>query len=106
MRDADLGYTDPQGARSSARARDYLGRVRGVVSDAGRVVVTSGCCQGPRWCARRSRPWARGGSRSRTLATTRPGRPRGAGLKLVPVPVDADGLRVDALERTRPRRCC
>ena len=47
MRDADFGYTDPHGTEVLRLAlRDYLGRVRGVVTDADRVIVTSGYCQG------------------------------------------------------------
>ena len=47
MRDADFGYTDLHGSEVLRLAlRDYLGRVRGVVADASRVVITSGWCQG------------------------------------------------------------
>ena len=45
--DADLGYGDPRGVitlRSALAA--YLGRVRGVVADPDRVIVTSGYTQG------------------------------------------------------------
>jgi GntR family transcriptional regulator / MocR family aminotransferase len=45
--DADLGYGDPRGVEELRSAlADYLGRVRGVVADPARVVVTSGYSQG------------------------------------------------------------
>ena len=47
MTDADLGYGDPRGVDAlRAALADYLGRVRGVVADPERVVVTSGYSQG------------------------------------------------------------
>ena len=75
MRDADFGYTDPHGSEVLRLAlRDYLGRVRGVVADAGRVVVTSGWCQGRTLRVPRAGvDGERGGSRSRTPATTKSG---------------------------------
>jgi GntR family transcriptional regulator/MocR family aminotransferase len=102
MRDADFGYTDPHGTEVLRLAlRDYLGRVRGVVSDAERVVVTSGYGQGRTLVLRAMA--AMGAKRVgiedpcheevRTSAA-------GAGLELVPVPVDGEGIQVDALDRT------
>ena len=102
MRDAELGYTDPHGAEVLRLAlRDYLGRVRGVVADANRVVVTSGWVQGrvllchalASMGARRIAIEDPSHNEVRLSAAT-------AGLGLVPVPVDAEGLRADALERT------
>jgi GntR family transcriptional regulator / MocR family aminotransferase len=102
MRDADLGYTDPQGTEVLRLAlRDYLGRVRGVVTDAERVVITSGYCQGRSLVCR-----ALAASGIRRIAVEDPCHDEvrvsaaGAGLELVPVPVDDEGIRVDALERT------
>ena len=102
MRDADFGYTDPHGSEVLRLAlRDYLGRVRGVVADADRVVVTSGWCQGRTLVCR-----ALAAMGSRRIAIEDPSPQRGpvagagAGLELVPVPVDGEGIRVDALERT------
>ena len=47
MTDADLGYGDPRGVEAlRAALADYLGRVRGVVAEPERVVVTSGYTQG------------------------------------------------------------
>ena len=49
MTDAELGYGDPRGAEPLRRAlAEYLGRVRGVVADPGRIVVTHGYSQGAR----------------------------------------------------------
>ena len=71
MTDAELGYGDPCGvdALRSALA-DYLGRVRGVVAEPARVVVTSGYSQALRLrLPRARRRAARAASRSRTRAT-------------------------------------
>jgi GntR family transcriptional regulator/MocR family aminotransferase len=102
MRDADLDYTDPHGSEVLRLAlRDYLGRVRGVVADAGRVVVTSGWWQG--WTLLCHALATLG---ARRVAIEDPSQQEvrlsaaSAGLELVPVPVDGEGLRVDVLERT------
>jgi GntR family transcriptional regulator / MocR family aminotransferase len=103
MRDADLGYTDPQGTEVLRLAlRDYLGRVRGVVSDAGRVVITSGYCQGRSLVCRALLALG-----ARRVAVEDPCHDEvrnsvvGAGLTLVPVPVDADGMRVEGLDEAK-----
>jgi GntR family transcriptional regulator/MocR family aminotransferase len=102
MRDTDFGYTDPHGTVVLRLAlRDYLGRVRGVVTDADRVIVTSGYCQGRTLVCR-----ALAAMGTRRVAVENPchdevrSSAAGAGLELVPVPVDGEGIRVDALERT------
>jgi GntR family transcriptional regulator/MocR family aminotransferase len=102
MRDADLGYTDPHGTEVLRLAlRDYLGRVRGVVTDAERVVITSGYCQGRSLVCR-----ALVSLGARRIAVEDPCHDEvrnsvvGAGLTLVPMPVDADGMRVDLLADT------
>ena len=102
MRDADFGYTDPHGTEVLRLAlRDYLGRVRGVVTDAERVVVTSGYSQGRSLVCR-----ALAASGIKRIAVEDPCHDEvrvsaaGAGLELVPVPVDDEGIRVDALERS------
>jgi GntR family transcriptional regulator / MocR family aminotransferase len=103
MRDADLGYTDPQGTEVLRLAlRDYLGRVRGVVSDAGRVVITSGYCQGRSLVC--GALLALG---ARRVAVEDPCHEEvrnsvvGAGLTLVPMPVDADGMQVEGLDEAK-----
>ena len=102
MQDGDFGYTDAQGSEVLRLAlRDYLGRVRGVVADANRVVVTSGWCQGRTLLCHAL--VAMGATR---VAVEDPCHDEvrvstaSAGLELVPIPVDGEGLRVDVLERT------
>jgi GntR family transcriptional regulator / MocR family aminotransferase len=100
--DADLGYGDPRGADVLRDAlADHLGRTRGVVADTGRVVVTCGFQQGLDLVCRVL--VARGAKRmafedpsfseQREIAAR-------AGLEPVGVPVDGEGLRVDALAAT------
>jgi GntR family transcriptional regulator / MocR family aminotransferase len=101
--DERLAYPDPAGTpelRETLAA--YLGRVRGVRADSGHVVVTNGLRQGIDllWGA-----LAAGGARR--LAVEDPGwgglrdTARAAGLRVVPVSVDRDGLVVDCLEKHR-----
>jgi GntR family transcriptional regulator/MocR family aminotransferase len=104
MRDADFGYTDPQGCPSLREAlAEYLGRVRGVVADSANVIVTSGFCQGRIFLCR-----ALAAAGARRVAVEDPSLREvqdavtAAGLDLVPIPVDDDGMRIDALERAAP----
>ena len=99
--DADLGYGDPRGVETLREAlAGYLGRVRGVVGDVETVVVTTGYTQGLAIVCR-----ALAASGARRIGLESPADPeygmiaRRAGLEPVPVPVDGDGIRVDALER-------
>jgi GntR family transcriptional regulator/MocR family aminotransferase len=104
MTDAELGYGDPRGATVlRAALTDYLGRVRGVVVEPERVVVTSGYAQG---LALICRVLAAGGATrigmedpsnldDQAIVT-------GAGLEAVPIGVDAEGMRVDELARAAP----
>jgi GntR family transcriptional regulator/MocR family aminotransferase len=101
MTDADFGYGDPRGVEALRSAlAEYLGRVRGVAADPAKVVVTSGYSQGQGIVCR---ALAAGGA-SR-IAFENPSHPEqrhiaaGAGLEIVPVTVDAAGIRVDELER-------
>ena len=94
MTDAELGYGDPCGVPALRTAlADYLGRVRGVVADADRVVITSGYSQGLSLVCR---VLAERGARR--IALEHPCDPEyhvivaRAGLEPVPVPVDDDGL--------------
>ena len=79
---------------------DYLGRVRGVVADRGRIVVTNGYLQGLGLICR---ALAAGGARR--IACEDPSSAEEgqiaarAGLEAVRVPVDGLGLRVDVLAR-------
>jgi GntR family transcriptional regulator / MocR family aminotransferase len=94
-----LGYADPAGTHElrTALAR-YVGRARGVAAEGERVLVTSGMTQGIALACRVLR--ARG---ARRIAVEDPGFfvHRGVaahcGLQPIPVPVDARGLRTDAL---------
>jgi GntR family transcriptional regulator/MocR family aminotransferase len=97
--DARLGYPDARGALELREAlAAYLGRARGVVADADRVLVTGGTRQalGVLWRALCERG-------ARRVAVEDPGwAPQlqtalDAGLEAVPVPVDGDGLQVERL---------
>lgn len=99
-------YLDPDGDAVLREAiAAYLGRARGVVCGAGDVVVTSGSQHALELVIRAT---IRVGDRA---AMEDPGYPRaraallGVGADLVPVPVDAEGLRVDLLPggRRAPR---
>ncbi len=99
--DADLGYGDVIGVeRLRTVLADYLGRVRGVVADPGRVVVTSGYSQGFGIVCH-----ALAGLGAKRIAIEDPSGPEErliaarAGLEPVPVAVDEHGMRVEELER-------
>jgi GntR family transcriptional regulator / MocR family aminotransferase len=101
MSDYELAYGDPRGVDGlRAALADYLGRVRGVVADPGRIVITSGYSQGLGVVCQTLR--AAGAKR---IAFEDPCFPEQreiaarAGLEPVAVPVDGDGLRIDALAR-------
>ena len=103
MPDADLQYGDPAGVEALRSAlADYLGRVRGVVADPARVVVTTGYTQS---LALACHALAAGGAQR--IALEDPANPeqheiaRRAGLEPVPIAVDDDGLSVEALARAR-----
>ena len=102
LTDAELQYGDPTGDEILKRGlADYLGRVRGVVADPDRVVVTNGFGQSVNLlCAMLK---ARGATR---IALEDPSNPENreivvrSGLEPVMVPVDDQGLRVDGAART------
>jgi GntR family transcriptional regulator/MocR family aminotransferase len=98
----DLGYGDQLGVEQlRSGLAEYLGRVRGVVADPARVVVTCGYTQGLGILCRTLA--ARG---ARRIALEDPSNPedlviaRRAGLEPVPVVVDGAGMRVDELARS------
>jgi GntR family transcriptional regulator/MocR family aminotransferase len=101
LTDAELQYGDPTGEEVLKRElADYLGRVRGVVADPDRVVVTNGFGQSVNLlCAVLK---ARGATR---VALEVPGNPENreivlrSGLEPVLVPVDDHGLCVSELMR-------
>ncbi len=99
--DERLAYPDPAGAPElRATLAAYLGRVRGVRADPAQIVVTNGLRQGIEllWST-----LAAGGVRR--VAVEDPGwqgiheTARAAGLELVPLPVDGDGLILECLEQ-------
>jgi GntR family transcriptional regulator/MocR family aminotransferase len=99
--DPDLLYGDPRGVEALRCAlAEYLGRVRGVVADPAQVVVTCGYSQGQGIVCRVLA--ARGVKR---IAFENPSHPEQrrvaaeAGLEIVPVAVDQDGVRIEDLER-------
>ena len=98
MRAAPPGYGDPTGADDlRAALAHWIGRTRGVVTSAEEVVVTSGALHGMDLVTR-----AMVGPGD-VVAVEEPGYPpavellRSHGLAVVGVPVDADGLVVDAI---------
>jgi GntR family transcriptional regulator / MocR family aminotransferase len=95
-----VGYPDPRGVPALRLAlADYLGRVRGVAADPEQVVICTGFAQALSLLCRLLAQ--RGVER---IALEDPGWHthrlivEQAGLEVVPIPVDAEGLRVDVLE--------
>jgi len=97
-----VGYPDPRGVPALRQSlADYLGRVRGVAAEPEQLLVCGGFSQAfsilCRWLAERG---------VERVALEDPGwhqhrlAVEAAGLEVVPIPVDAEGLRVDALEQT------
>jgi GntR family transcriptional regulator / MocR family aminotransferase len=100
LTDAELGYGDPAGDPPLREAlADYLGRVRGVVADPARIVVTNGYGQAQNLVCQ-----ALAGQGARRIALEDPCNPEQhaialrAGLLPVKVAVDEHGLRVDELD--------
>jgi len=95
-----LGYADPAGVPElRATLAAYLGRVRGMDTDPNRTVVTGGVRQGATLL------WGvLAAAGARRVAVERPGwrgirdTAAAAGLAVVPVPVDGDGLVVEHLD--------
>jgi GntR family transcriptional regulator/MocR family aminotransferase len=98
-----FGYLSGRGAPELHEAiADYLNRVRGTSADPGDIVICNGYAQG---VALLIQVLARSGARR--LAVEDPSADddarvvaAAAGLEVVGVPVDRDGVRVDALDRT------
>jgi GntR family transcriptional regulator/MocR family aminotransferase len=99
--DERLAYPDPAGAPElRATLAAYLGRVRGVRADPAQIVVTNGLRQGVELL------WSTlAAAGVRRVAVEDPGwqgihqTAMAAGLELVPLPVDRDGLIVEHLEQ-------
>ncbi|MFP3968382.1 PLP-dependent aminotransferase family protein [Actinomadura fulvescens] len=101
----DLGYPDPGGAPLlRAELAGYLGRVRAAHTDPEQVVIMNGVAHGLSAVVRMLV-----GDGHRELAVEDPTSSRqipmldATGVRLVPVPVDAEGVDVAALARTRAR---
>jgi len=98
-----LGYSDGRGLVELREAlAAYMNRVRGTAADPERIVISSGYSQGLALVSKVLR--ARG---ARRMAMEEPSYEgaretvRAAGLQIVPVSVDEDGLRFDELEQTQ-----
>ncbi|WP_238547306.1 PLP-dependent aminotransferase family protein [Actinoplanes friuliensis] len=99
---ADLGYGDPRGnPQLRAGLASWLGRTRGVQASADDLIVTSGVAQALALLSQTLRSHG-----VTDVAVEDPGS-RGTrdelahwGLRPVPVPVDDQGVRVDALDAT------
>jgi GntR family transcriptional regulator / MocR family aminotransferase len=97
-----VDYPDPRGVPAlRVTLAEYLGRVRGVAADPEQLMICTGFSQGLSLIAR----WLR--SRGVTsVALEDPGWHshrlivEQAGLGVEPIPIDAEGLRVDLLERS------
>lgn len=105
LADGELGYPDPLGdGRLRFELASYLGRVRGAVATPETVLVVAGVTQGLALLVR-----LLGQLGHETLAVENPGSrlmervAAGSGVRLVPVPVDREGLDVSALATTRAR---
>ncbi|HEX3609239.1 MAG TPA: PLP-dependent aminotransferase family protein [Solirubrobacterales bacterium] len=97
-----VDYPDPRGVPALRETlAEYLGRVRGAAADPEQVMVCTGFAQGFSLIAR----WLRGRGVER-IAIEDPGWhahrliAEQAGLEVVPVAVDDEGIRVEALTRT------
>ncbi|HKH79000.1 MAG TPA: PLP-dependent aminotransferase family protein [Solirubrobacteraceae bacterium] len=97
-----LGYGDPRGVPELREALgDYLGRARGTAADPEHVLICTGFTQGFSLACR-----TLSGHGVRSVALEDPGWHahklivEQAGMEVVPVPIDAQGLRVQALCRS------
>jgi GntR family transcriptional regulator/MocR family aminotransferase len=97
-----VDYPDPRGVPALRETlAEYLGRVRGAAADPEQLIVCTGFSQGLSLIAR----WLRGRGVT-SVALEDPGWHshrlivEQAGLAVEPVPVDAEGLRVDLLEHS------
>jgi GntR family transcriptional regulator / MocR family aminotransferase len=102
--DERLGHPDPRGTDElRGILADYLGRTRGVRGEPGQIVVTNGLRQGIHllWSALSA-------AGARRLAIEHPGwrgipeTAAAAGLELVEIPVDGDGLDPARVDREDP----
>jgi GntR family transcriptional regulator/MocR family aminotransferase len=101
MVDEDFGYRNAHGVPALRQAlAEYLGRVRGVIGHPDQIVITSGFAQARVLVGRMLR--ALGAS---CVAVENPGYTNlepitSVGLRVSPIPVDADGLQTELLGGT------
>jgi GntR family transcriptional regulator/MocR family aminotransferase len=101
---ADLGYGDPRGSEAlRQQIAVHLAASRGIRCDPSCILIVGGTQQGVRLCADALlRPgdlvWVEDPGYPATRATL-----SAAGMRVLPVPVDADGLDVAAGRRLEPR---
>jgi GntR family transcriptional regulator/MocR family aminotransferase len=101
MQPQEFGYDARHGTQALRQSlAAYLGRVRSVVADPSQIIVTSGYAQGRQLFCRALA--AMGGKR---LAVEDPSYTSwefatSAGLDVVPIPVDEEGINVDRLVRS------
>lgn len=102
MAHEELDYGDHRGTEALRQAlSEYLGRVRGLVTDAERIVVVNGYAQGRVLvCRALAATGVRHVAIEDPCQTALPGSVRNAGLNLIPIPVDQDGIRVDLLAQS------
>ena len=85
---------------------EYLNRVRGTSTEAANIVVCTGYAQGVGLVIQ---ALAAGGARRLAVEDPSSGDDavpvaRAAGLEVIPVPVDDDGIRIEALRPATPTR--
>ncbi len=97
-----LGYGDPRGVPELREAlSDYLGRVRGTAADPEHMLICTGFTQGFSLACR-----TLSGHGVRSVALEDPGWHthklivEQAGMEVVPIPIDAQGLRVELLAQS------
>jgi GntR family transcriptional regulator / MocR family aminotransferase len=101
---ADLGYGDPRGSEALRRQiAIYVAASRGILCDPSCIFIVNGTQQGIRLCADAllragDLVWMEDPGYPATRTTL-----AAAGMRLVPVPVDEEGLNVAAGRRADPR---
>jgi GntR family transcriptional regulator / MocR family aminotransferase len=105
LTDADFGYGDPAGLPAlREELSQYLGRTRAVLAPPNRIIVVNGFGQATRLLADVVRA-----SGTDQIAIEDPGsigvreQLTHSGIRCVPIPVDDDGIRVDALATANVR---
>jgi GntR family transcriptional regulator/MocR family aminotransferase len=104
MEPVHFGYDDRHGALALRVAlADYLGRVRGIIASPAQIVITSGFEQGRGLIARALRRTGITRIAIENPSYINQTSLKAAGLDLVHIPVDRDGVAVDAIIAQRLR---